>query len=114
MLTTQETLAKNLVYITTIPEGKLGPVKNVRDSSKNPGKKDDKNSSVLETSDLATSNDNLNAYGESRRDNDTEKGKEWKKNTWSMRKIIHMEFDSDDDVEEQAKNTNDVKSEGRV
>ena len=97
-----------------IPEGKLGTTKNVRDSSKNPGEQDDKKSSPLETSDLITSNDNLNAYGESGRDDDTEKGKERKKKTWKTRKIIHMEFESDDDVEEQSKNANDVKAEGKV
>ena len=37
MLATQETSAKNLVYITNIPEGKLGTTKNVQDSSKNLG-----------------------------------------------------------------------------
>ena len=31
-----------------------------------------------------------------------------------MRKIIHMEFETDDDVEEQSKNANDVKAEGKV
>ena len=31
-----------------------------------------------------------------------------------MRKIIHMEFELDDDVAEQSKNTNDVKAEGKV
>ena len=31
-----------------------------------------------------------------------------------MRKIIHMEFESDDDVDEQAKNSSDVKVEGKV
>ena len=41
-------------------------------------------------------------------------GKEWKKNTWSTQKIIHMEFNDDDDVEEQSKNANDVKAEGKV
>ena len=66
-LATQETSVKSLVYITNIPEGKLGPVKNVRDSSKNPSEKDNKKSSHLETSNFVTSNDNLNAYGESGR-----------------------------------------------
>ena len=113
-LATQETSAKNLVYIMNIPEGKLDPVQNVRDSSKNPDKKDGKACSALETSDFVTSNDNLNAYREFARDDDTEKGKEQKKNTWSTRKIIHMEFESDDDVEEQAKNANDAKAEGKV
>ena len=31
-----------------------------------------------------------------------------------MQKIIHMEFDTDNDMEEQSKNTNDVKVEGKV
>ena len=113
-LPTQETLAKNLVYIMNIPEDKLGDMPNVRDSSKSPGEQDDQKCSPLEKSDPVTSNDNLNAYGESGRDNDTEKGKEWKKNTWRMRKIIHMEFKSDDDVEEQVKKANDAKEEGKV
>ena len=67
-LATQETSAKNLVYITNIPEGKLDCTKNVRDSSKNSGKQDDKTNSPLEKSDQVTSNDKLNAYGESERD----------------------------------------------
>ena len=36
------------------------------------------------------------------------------KKTKNMKKVIHMEFDMDDDVEEQPKNTNDVKVEGKV
>ena len=31
-----------------------------------------------------------------------------------MRKIIHMEFESDDDMDEQAKNSSDAKVEGKV
>ena len=31
-----------------------------------------------------------------------------------MRKIIHMEFESDDDVDEQAKNSSDAKAAGKV
>ena len=31
-----------------------------------------------------------------------------------MRKIIHMEFESDDDVDEQVKNSSNVKAEGKV
>ena len=31
-----------------------------------------------------------------------------------MWKIIHMEFETDDDVAEQSKNANDAKAEGRV
>ena len=46
-LATQETSAKNLVYITNIPEGKLGIMKNVQDSSKNPGEQDSRKCSPL-------------------------------------------------------------------
>ena len=31
-----------------------------------------------------------------------------------MQKIIHMEFETDDDMEEQSKNANDVKVEGKA
>ena len=31
-----------------------------------------------------------------------------------MQKIIHMEFESDDDVAEQLKNANDAETEGKV
>ena len=71
-------------------------------------------SSPLEKSDQVTSNDKLNAYGESERDAKTEKGEEHKMNTWRTRKIIHMEFESDDDVAEQSKNANEAKTEGKV
>ena len=114
MLATQETSAKNLVYITNLPEGKLDRTKNVRDSSKNSGEQDNKKNSPLEKSDQVTSNDKLNAYGESERDAKMEKGKEHKTNTWRMRKNIHMEFESDDDMAEQSKNANDAKTEGKV
>ena len=76
MLATQETSAKNLVYITNMPEGTLDATKNARDSSKNTSKQDDKKCSPLEKSDQATSNDNLNAYGDSDRNDESEKGKE--------------------------------------
>ena len=76
MLATQETSAKNLVYITNMPEGTLEAMKNVRDSSKNTSEQDDKKCSPLEKSDQVTSNDNLNAYGESDRDDNPEKAKE--------------------------------------
>ena len=114
MLATQESLAKHLVYITNIPEGKLDRTKNVQDSSKNSGEQDDKKCSPLEKSDQVTSNDKLNAYGESERDAKTEKGEERKTNTWRMQKNIKMEFESDDDVAEQSKNSNDAKAEGKV
>ena len=79
-LATQETSAKNLVYITNIPEGTLDTVKNVQDSSKKTSEQDDKKCSPLEKSDQVTSNDNLNAYRESDRDDDPEKVEECKKN----------------------------------
>ena len=113
-LATQETLAKNLVYITNIPNGKMDRTKTTRDSSKTSGKQDGKQSSPLENPDQVTSNDKLNAYGESESDAKTKKGKECKTNTWQTRKIIHMEFELDDDVAEQSKNANHAKKEGKV
>ena len=113
-LATWETSAKNLVYMTNIPEGKLDRMENLRDSNKNSGEQDGKKCSPLEKSNQVTSNDKLNAYGESERDAKMEKGKEHKSNTWRMRKIIHMEFESDDDVAEQSKNANDAKTESKV
>ena len=75
-LTTQETSEKNLVYITNMPEVTLDAAKNARDSSKNTSKQDNKKCSPLEKSDQVNSNDNLNAYGESDRDDTPEKAKE--------------------------------------
>ena len=86
MLATKETLAKNLMYITNVPDGKLDRMKNIRESSKNSSKQDDKKSSLLEKPDQVTSNDKLNAYGESEREAKTEKGKERKMNTWRTQK----------------------------
>ena len=86
-LATQETMAKNLVYIMNIPEDKLGAPKHVRDSSKNPGDQDDKKCSPLEKSNPVTSNDNLNAYRESDRDNNLEKGKNVKRIPGVCRKL---------------------------
>ena len=80
-LATQEISVKNLVYITNIPEGTLDTAKNVRDSSKNPSEQDNKKFSPLEKSDPITSNDNLNAYRESGRDDNPETHKEQKKKT---------------------------------
>ena len=37
-----------------------------------------------------------------------------KEKTKNMEKGIHMEFDTDDDVEEQLKNANDRTAEGKV
>ena len=81
-LGTQETSAKNLVYITNMPEGTLETMKNAQDSSKNTSEQDDKKCSPLEKTKQVTSNDNLNAYRESDRDDDPKKGKEHKRNTW--------------------------------
>ena len=113
-LATQETSAKNLVYISNMPEGTLETAKILQDSSKNTSKQDDKKRSPLEKTNQVTSNDKLNAYGESDRDNNPKKMKEHKNNTWQMRKIIHMEFESDDDMDKQEKNPSDAKAEGKV
>ena len=85
-----------------------------RDSSENSGEQDGKQSSLLENPDQVTSNDKLNAYGESESDAKTKKGEEHKMNIWRTRKIIQMEFESDDDVAEQSKNANNAKKEGKV
>ena len=113
-LATQENPAKNLVYITNMPEGALETTENVRDPSKNTNEQDDKKPSPVEKTDQVISNDQLNAYKESNRDDDSKKTNEFKKNTWRMLKIIHMEFESDDDMDEQAKNSSNVKTEGKV
>ena len=113
-LATQETLAKNLVYITNIPDGKMDRTKTTQDSSKNSAEQDGKQSSLLENPDQVTSNDKLNVYGESESDTKMKKGEGCKTNTWRTRKIIHMEFESDDDMAEQSKNANHAKKEGKV
>ena len=113
-LTTQETLAKTLVYITNIPDGKLDYTKNARDSSKNSSEKDGKPSSLLEKPDQLIRKDTLNAYGKSKTDDKRVKGEERTTNTWRTRKITHMEFESDDDVAELLKNAANAKKEGKV
>ena len=113
-LATQETLAKNLVYVTNIPDGKLVHTDIARDSSKNPSEKDGKPSSLLEKSDQLIRKDTLNAYGTSKTNDKREKGKERTTNTWRTRKIIHTEFESDDDVAEPQKNAETTKKEGKV
>ena len=65
-LAAQETLAKNLVYVTNIPDGKLAYTKNARDSNKNSSEKDGKPSSLLEKPDQLIRKDTLNAYGTSK------------------------------------------------
>ena len=82
MLTTLETLAKNLVYIMNIPDGKMDGTTTTRDSSKNSGEQDGKQGSLLENPDQVTSNDKLNAYGESESDAKMKKGDERKTNAW--------------------------------
>ena len=113
-LATQENPPKKLVYITNMPECTLETSENVRDSSKNTNEEDDRKPSPVEKTNQITSNVQLNAYEESEREDDSKKAQEAKKNTWRMRKIIHMEFDSDDDVDEQTKNSRNLKTEGKV
>ena len=113
-LATQETSVENLVYITNIQERKLDTTKNAQDTGKNSSEQDDKKISPLEESDSVNSNENFKAYGESGRDDNLGRNTEWKKKAKNTRKIIHMEFDMDDDMEEQPKNANDVKVEGKV
>ena len=113
-LATQDTLAKNLVYVTNIPDGKLAHTDIARDSSKNSSEKDGKPSSLLEKPDQLIRKDTLNAYGTSKTNDKREKGKERTTNTWRTRKIIHTEFESDDDVAEPQKNAETTKKKGKV
>ena len=113
-LTTQENPPKKLVYITNMPECTLETSENVRDSSKNTNEEDDRKPSPVEKTDQITSNVQLNAYEESEREDNSRKANEAKKNTWRTRKIIHTEFESDDDVDKQTKNFGNVKTEGKV
>ena len=113
-LATQEDPPKKLVYITNMPECTLETSENVRDSSKNTNEEDDRKPSPVEKTDQITSNVQLNAYEESDREENSKKAREAKKNIWRTRKIIHMEFDSDDDVDEQTKDPSNVKTEGKV
>ena len=80
-LATQENSVKNLVYIMNIQEGKLGTTKHTQDTSKNPSEQDDKKISPLEKSNSVNSNYNLKAYGESGRDDNLGRDKEWRKKT---------------------------------
>ena len=57
MLATQETPAKNLVYITNMPEGTLETTEKVRDSSKNTSEQDNKKPSPIEKTNQVTSNE---------------------------------------------------------
>ena len=87
-LATQETPAKNIVYITNMPEGTLETTENVRDPSKNTNEQDDKKPSPVEKTDQVTSNVQLNAYEESDRDEDLKKVKEFKKRLYTIMKLV--------------------------
>ena len=113
-LATQENPAKKLGYITNMAECTLETSENVRDPSKNTNEEDDMKPSPVEKTNQITSNVQLNANEESDREEDLKKAQKAKKNTWRMRKIIHMEFESDHDVDEQTKNSSNVKVEGKV
>ena len=115
-LTTQETSVKNLVYITNIQEENQGTMIDAQNDGKNPSKQDNKKptaeTSLLEKSISINHNNNLKDYGEFGIDNNPGRDKERRKKIKNMKKVIHMEFDMDDDMEEQPKNANDVKAEG--
>ena len=113
-LATQDSPSKNLVDITNMPECTLETSENVRESSKNTNEKDDRKPSPVEKTNQLTSNVQLNDYEEPDREEDSKKARDAKKNIWRTRKIIHMEFESDDDVDEQTKNFGNVKTEGKV
>ena len=89
-----------------------------RNDGKNPSKQDDKKPTVrtspLEKSIPVNHNDNLKDYGESGIDNNPGRDKEWEKKTKNTKKVRHLEFDTDDDMEEQPKDANDGKAEGKV
>ena len=113
-LATQENPLKKLVCIMNMPECTLETSENARDSSKNTNEEDDRKPSPVEKTDQITINFQINAYEESDREKDSKMAREATKNVWRTRKIIHMEFDSDDDVDEQTKNPSKVKTEGKV
>ena len=113
-LATQDNPSKKLVYITNMPECTLETSENVWESSKNTNEEDNRKPSPVEKTDQLTSNVQLNDYEESDREEDSKKARDAKKNIWRTRKIIHMEFESDDDVDEPTKNFGNVKTEGKV
>ena len=117
-LATQETSVKNLVYITNIQEESESITKDKQNDGKNPSEQDDKKptsrTSPLEKSLPINHNDDLKDYGESGIVNNPGTDKERKKTTKSMKKVLHMEFDTDDDMEEKPNNANDGKAEGKV
>ena len=117
-LATQETLVKNLVHIMNIQAERQGIIKDTRNDGKNPSEQVDKKPTVktspLEKSLPVNHNDDLKDYGESGRDNNPGREKEEKKKAKKMKKSIHIEFNTDDDVEVQPKNANDGKAEEKV
>ena len=113
-LAAPENPPKKLVYIMNMSECTLESSENTLDSSKNTNEEDDRNPSPVEKTDQITSNVQLNAYEETERKDDSKKAQEAKKNPRKTRKIIHMEFDSDDDMDEQTKNSRSLKTEGKV
>ena len=116
-LATQENLVKNLVCITNIQEERQGIMEDAQNDGKNPSKQDDMKptarTSPLEKSLPINCNNNLKDYGESGKDNNSGRDTEQKTKTKNMKKVIHMEFDMDDDMEEQLKNANDGNVKGK-
>ena len=90
-LTTQETLVKNLVYITNIQAERQGTIKDAQNDVKNPSEQVDKKptakTSPLEKSLPVSHNDDLKDYGESGIDNNLGREKEWKKKAKKMKKL---------------------------
>ena len=117
-LATQETWVKNLVYITNILQESKEITNGARNDGKNPSKNEDKkpaaSSIPLEKSLPINTNDDLKDYGESVIEKNQGRGKEWKKKAKKTKEVIHIEFDTDDDMEVQPKNANDGKAEGKV
>ena len=70
--------------------------------------------SPLEKSLPINCNDDLKDYGESGIENNLGRRKEWKKKAKKTKEFIHIEFDTDDDVEVQLKDANDGNAEGKV
>ena len=114
-LTSQGTSVKKLVYITNIQEERQGIMKDAQNDGKNPSEQDDEKHTVktkpLEKSLPVNHNDSLKDYRESGIDNNLER---MEKEDQEHEKDIHTEFDMDDDVEEQLRNANDGKAEGKV
>ena len=90
-LATQESSVNNLVYITNIQEESKGITNDARNVSKNPSEHDDKKPTAR-TSPLGKSlsinpSDNLEDYGESGKENNQRREREWKKKAKKRRKL---------------------------